>query len=156
MLSPPLDTAKRKLLLSLSSLGAKLNVNTLAHEEASSLWYWAACQRDVHLLQCLMEPRFGFRPDRQHRLNALREAKYNKDVVKVFRDTRSSDSKSGWKWPTDWKKYWPLGDPIAEVEMCETYGVEVARLKDSLGSKSSVKDWKVGFGGEIPGHTPPS
>lgn len=37
------------------------------------------------------------------------------------------------------------------MELCGRYGVEFVKLKDMLDCGSYTKDWKVGFGGEIPG-----
>ncbi|KAL9089210.1 MAG: hypothetical protein Q9159_002681 [Coniocarpon cinnabarinum] len=154
LLRPPLSNSQRKLLLALASQGAKLDSDTLAHEEAELLWRWAASERDLYILQCLMEPRFAFRPNRNLRLAALREANWCRDVAKLFRQTRSNDSKSSWRWPQDWKKEWPVGDPVAEVELCRRHGVEIAKLEEFIdATPKQVKDWRVGFGANIPLHT---
>lgn len=150
LLSPPLSSASRKLLLSLASLGAKLDATSLAREDADSLWTWAASVQDFYVLQCLMDPRFGFKPSRQQRLEALERTRYDVDLVRLFKETRSLDPKNGWMWSLDWPEGWPIGDSKVEAELCERNGVEFARLKGLIDSGHNLREWKFGFGGEIP------
>ena len=150
LLRPPLNPSDRDLLLALASLGAKLDAKSLAHEQAESLWLWAASTKDLYLLQCLMEPRFGFRPNRDQRLAALQRSHYDLGLVRVFKETRAQDPKSGWEWPMDWKREWPMGEPLVEVALCEKYRVEFVKLEELINSGARLKDWRVGFGISMP------
>ena len=150
LLKAPMTAQDRKFLLALSSLSAKLDNNTLDQEDADVVWRWAAREHEGMVLQCLMEPRFGFKPSREQRLAALESAGYNLDVVRLFKDTRVQDPKNGYLWPQEWPEGWPLGDPKAEAELSERYGVEAAKLKELIDTGCYLREWKVGFGGDIP------
>ena len=150
LLRPPLNADSRKLLLALASFNARLDPQTLAHEDANNLWVWAAETKDLFVLQCLMGVQFGFRPTRQQRLDALRRTDYDATVVRLFRETRTQDPKHGWKWYSDWPVDWPLGDAEAEAELSARHQIDFVELKEFIDSGSRLRDWKIGFGADIP------
>ena len=98
----------------------------------------------------MMEPRFEFKPCRDQRIEVLETTNYDVDIVKLFKETRAQDPRNGWMWSSEWPEGWPIGDSKVEAELSERHDVELSQLKELVSHGKYTREWKVGFGGDIP------